>query len=107
MGQVLTAAAGQIPARKAAVAAGIPMNVPALTINKVCLPGISAIAMADQPIRAGEFDVVVAGGQESISQAQHMLEKRRAGFKYGDVTLRDHMAFDGCTASSPTGRWAT
>ena len=95
MGQVLTAGAGQIPARQAAVAAGIPMNVPALTINKVCLSGINAIAMADQLIRAGEFDVVVAGGQESMSQAPHMLEKSRAGFKYGDVTLRDHMAYDG------------
>lgn len=95
MGQVLTAGAGQIPARQAAVAAGIPMDVPALTINKVCLSGINAIAMADQLIRAGEFDVVVAGGQESMSQAPHLLEKSRAGFKYGDVTLRDHMAFDG------------
>jgi len=95
MGQVLTAGAGQIPARQAAVSAGIPMDVPALTINKVCLSGISAIAMADQLIRAGEFDVVVAGGQESMSQAPHMLEKSRAGFKYGDVTLRDHMAYDG------------
>lgn len=95
MGQVLTAGAGQIPARQAAVAAGIPMNVPALTINKVCLSGITAIAMADQLIRAGEFDVVVAGGQESMSRAPHMLEKSRAGFKYGDVTLRDHMAYDG------------
>ncbi|WP_037192178.1 acetyl-CoA C-acetyltransferase [Rhodococcus rhodochrous] len=95
MGQVLTAGAGQIPARQAAVAAGIPMDVPALTINKVCLSGINAIAMADQLIRAGEFDVVVAGGQESMSQAPHMLEKSRAGFKYGDVTLRDHMAYDG------------
>ncbi|MGI9210595.1 MAG: acetyl-CoA C-acetyltransferase [Rhodococcus sp. (in: high G+C Gram-positive bacteria)] len=95
MGQVLTAGAGQIPARQAAVAAGIPMDVPALTINKVCLSGINAIAMADQMIRAGEFDVVVAGVQESMSQAPHMLEKSRAGFKYGDVTLRDHMAYDG------------
>lgn len=95
MGQVLTAGAGQIPARQAAVAAGIPMNVPALTINKVCLSGITAIAMADQLIRAGEFDVVVAGGQESMSRAPHMLEGSRAGFKYGDVTLRDHMAYDG------------
>ncbi|MGW0045325.1 acetyl-CoA C-acetyltransferase [Rhodococcus sp. NPDC003348] len=95
MGQVLTAGAGQIPARQAAVAAGIPMSVPALTINKVCLSGINAIAMADQLIRAGEFDIVVAGGQESMSQAPHMLEKSRQGFKYGDVTLRDHMAYDG------------
>ncbi|MEV0945808.1 acetyl-CoA C-acetyltransferase [Rhodococcus sp. NPDC049939] len=95
MGQVLTAGAGQIPARQAAVAAGIPMGVPALTINKVCLSGSSAIAMADQLIRAGEFEVVVAGGQESMSQAPHMLERSREGFKYGDVTLRDHMAYDG------------
>ncbi|MEF9412449.1 acetyl-CoA C-acetyltransferase, partial [Rhodococcus sp. IITD102] len=95
MGQVLTAGAGQIPARQAAVAAGIPMDVPALTVNKVCLSGIDAIALADQLIRAGEFDVVVAGGQESMSRAPHLLEKSRAGFKYGDVTLRDHLAFDG------------
>ncbi len=95
MGQVLTAGAGQMPARQAAVAAGIPMNVPALSINKVCLSGIDAIALADQLIRAGEFDIVVAGGQESMSRAPHMLEKSREGFKYGDVTLRDHMAYDG------------
>ncbi|RQM33517.1 acetyl-CoA C-acetyltransferase [Rhodococcus ruber] len=95
MGQVLPAGAGQIPARQAAVAAGIPMDVPALTVNKVCLSGIDAIALADQLIRAGEFDVVVAGGQESMSRAPHLLEKSRAGFKYGDVTLRDHLAFDG------------
>ncbi len=95
MGQVLTAGAGQIPARQAAVAAGIPMAVPALTVNKVCLSGINAIALADQLIRAGEFDVVVAGGQESMTQAPHLLERSRAGFKYGDVTLRDHMAYDG------------
>ncbi|MEV6244140.1 acetyl-CoA C-acetyltransferase [Lentzea sp. NPDC051838] len=95
MGQVLTAGAGQIPARQAAVAAGIPMSVPALTINKVCLSGIDAIALADQLIRAGEFDVVVAGGQESMTQAPHLLPKSRSGFKYGDVTLQDHMAHDG------------
>ncbi|MGI5505095.1 acetyl-CoA C-acetyltransferase [Lentzea sp. CA-135723] len=95
MGQVLTAGAGQIPARQAAVAAGIPMNVPALTINKVCLSGIDAIALADQLIRAGEFDVVVAGGQESMTQAPHLLPKSRGGFKYGDVTMLDHMAHDG------------
>ncbi|UNQ41431.1 acetyl-CoA C-acetyltransferase [Prescottella equi] len=95
MGQVLTAGAGQMPARQAAVAAGIPMDVPALTINKVCLSGIDAIALADQLIRAGEFEIVVAGGQESMSRAPHMLEKSREGFKYGDVRLRDHMAYDG------------
>lgn len=95
MGQVLTAGAGQIPARQAAVAGGIPMDVPALTINKVCLSGIDAIALADQLVRAGEVDIVVAGGQESMSQAPHLLERSRTGFKYGDVTMRDHMAHDG------------
>ncbi|MFC5286264.1 acetyl-CoA C-acetyltransferase [Actinokineospora guangxiensis] len=95
MGQVLTAGAGQIPARQAAVAAGIPMSVPALTINKVCLSGLDAIALADQLIRAGEFDIVVAGGQESMTQAPHLLPKSRSGFKYGDVTMQDHMAYDG------------
>ena len=95
MGQVLTAGAGQIPARQAAVAGGIPMDVPALTINKVCLSGIDAIALADQLIRAGEFDIVVAGGQESMTQAPHLLTKSREGYKYGDVTMADHMAYDG------------
>jgi acetyl-CoA C-acetyltransferase len=95
MGQVLTAGAGQIPARQAAVAAGIPMDVPALTINKVCLSGLDAIALADQLIRAGEFEIVVAGGQESMTQAPHLLPKSRSGFKYGDVSLVDHMAYDG------------
>ncbi|KQU35978.1 MULTISPECIES: acetyl-CoA C-acetyltransferase [unclassified Rhodococcus (in: high G+C Gram-positive bacteria)] len=95
MGQVLTAGAGQIPARQAAHAGGIPLSVPALTINKVCLSGVDAIALADQMIRAGEFDIVVAGGQESMSLAPHMLEKSRSGFKYGDVTMKDHMAYDG------------
>lgn len=95
MGQVLTAAAGQMPARQAANGAGIPMTVPALNINKVCLSGIDAIALADQLIRAGEFDIVVAGGQESMTQAPHLLRKSREGYKYGDATLTDHMAYDG------------
>ena len=95
MGQVLAAAAGQIPARQAAVKGGIPMSVPALTINKVCLSGIDAIALADQLIRAGEFDVVVAGGQESMTQAPHVLTGSREGFKYGDTKLTDTMAYDG------------
>ncbi|MFD8498976.1 acetyl-CoA C-acetyltransferase [Amycolatopsis sp. NPDC059657] len=95
MGQVLTAGAGQIPARQAAVAAGIPMSVPALTINKVCLSGLDAIALADQLIRAGEFELIVAGGQESMTQSPHLLPKSRSGFKYGDTTLVDHMAYDG------------
>lgn len=97
MGQVLQAGAGQIPARQAAVKAGIPMNVPALTINKVCLSGLDAIALADQLIRAGEFDVVVAGGQESMTNAPHLLPKSREGYKYGAVEMLDAMAHDGLT----------
>jgi acetyl-CoA C-acetyltransferase len=95
MGQVLTAGAGQIPARQAAHKGGIPLSVPALTVNKVCLSGINAIAMADQLIRAGEFEVIVAGGMESMTNAPHLLLKSREGFKYGDVTMTDHMAYDG------------
>ncbi|MER7707572.1 acetyl-CoA C-acetyltransferase [Kitasatospora sp. NPDC097605] len=97
MGQVLQAGAGQIPARQAAVRAGIPMNVPALTINKVCLSGLDAIALADQLIRAGEFDIVVAGGQESMTNAPHLLPKSREGYKYGAIELLDAMAHDGLT----------
>jgi acetyl-CoA C-acetyltransferase len=97
MGQVLQAGAGQIPSRQAAVAAGIPMTVPSLTINKVCLSGLDAIALAAQLIRAGEFDVVVAGGMESMSQAPHLLPGSRRGFKYGNVELIDSMAHDGLT----------
>ena len=95
MGQVLTAGVGQMPARQAAVNAGIGMEVPALTVNKVCLSGLNAIALADQLIRAGEYDIIVAGGQESMTNAPHLLPKSRAGFKYGDVTMIDHMAYDG------------
>jgi len=95
MGQVLQAGAGQIPARQAAAKAGIPMTVPALTINKVCLSGLDAIALADQLIRAGEFEIVVAGGMESMTNAPHLLTGSRQGHRYGDVTLRDHMAYDG------------
>ncbi|OKK20560.1 acetyl-CoA acetyltransferase [Streptomyces sp. CB00455] len=97
MGQVLQAGAGQIPARQAAVKAGIPMNVPALTVNKVCLSGLDAIALADQLIRAGEFDIVVAGGQESMTNAPHLLPKSREGYKYGAVEMLDAMAYDGLT----------
>ncbi|MFB7670724.1 acetyl-CoA C-acetyltransferase [Kitasatospora purpeofusca] len=97
MGQVLQAGAGQIPARQAAVKAGIPLNVPALTINKVCLSGLDAIALADQLIRAGEFDIVVAGGQESMTNAPHLLPKSREGYKYGAIELLDAMAHDGLT----------
>ncbi|TQM71094.1 acetyl-CoA C-acetyltransferase [Actinomadura hallensis] len=97
LGQVLQAGAGQIPSRQAAVKAGIPMNVPSITINKVCLSGLDAIALADQLIRAGEFDVVVAGGMESMTQAPHLLPKSRGGYKYGSVEVLDHMAYDALT----------
>ncbi|MEV0781443.1 acetyl-CoA C-acetyltransferase [Streptomyces sp. NPDC050423] len=97
MGQVLQAGAGQIPARQAAVKAGIPMNVPALTVNKVCLSGLDAIALADQLIRAGEFEIVVAGGQESMTNAPHLLPKSREGHKYGAIEMLDSMAHDGLT----------
>src|ERR1700691_3479939 len=97
MGQVLQAGAGQIPARQAAVAAGVPMTGPALTINKVCLSGLDAIALAAQLIRAGEFDVVVAGGMESMSQAPHLLPGARKGFRFGSAELVDSMALDGLT----------
>lgn len=95
MGQVLQAGEGQIPARQAAIKGGVPMSVPALTVNKVCLSGLNAIALADQLIRAGECEVVVAGGMESMTGAPHLLPKSRSGFKYGDVTMLDHMAHDG------------
>jgi acetyl-CoA C-acetyltransferase len=95
MGQVLTAGAGQMPARQSAVGAGIGWDVPALSINKMCLSGIDSIALADQLIRAGEFDVVVAGGQESMTRAPHLLMDSRAGYKYGDFTVVDHLAYDG------------
>ena len=97
MGQVLTAGAGQIPARQAAVKAGIPMTVPAMTVNKVCLSGLEAIALADQLIRAGEFDILVAGGQESMTNAPHVLPKSREGHKYGAIEMLDSMAHDGLT----------
>jgi len=95
MGQVLQAGVGQIGARQAAVKGGIPMTVPALTVNKVCLSGIDAIALADQLIRAGEFDVVVAGGMESMTQAPHVLPKSREGTKFGDMKFIDSMSYDG------------
>jgi acetyl-CoA C-acetyltransferase len=97
MGQVLQAGAGQIPARQAAVAAGLPMSVPALTVNKVCLSGLDAINLAGQLIRLGEVDVAVAGGMESMTQAPHLLPKSRSGYKFGPVEVVDSMAVDGLT----------
>jgi acetyl-CoA C-acetyltransferase len=97
MGQVLQAGAGQITARQAAVAAGIGMDVPALTVNKVCLSGLDAIVLASQLVRLGEYDVIVAGGMESMTQAPHLLRGSRTGYKYGPVQLEDSMALDGLT----------
>jgi acetyl-CoA C-acetyltransferase len=97
MGHVIQAGAGQNPARPAAVAGGIPMSVPSFTLNKVCLSGLDAIALADQLIRAGEFEIVVAGGMESMTQAPHLLKGSRTGTKFGDATLVDSMAHDGLT----------
>jgi acetyl-CoA C-acetyltransferase len=97
MGQVLQAGAGQIPSRQAAVKAGIPMSVPSITINKVCLSGLDAIALAAQLIRAGEFEIVVAGGMESMTNAPHLLPGSRGGYTYGSVTMLDAMASDGLT----------
>ncbi len=94
MGQVILAGAGQNPARGASTGAGIPMNVPTITINKVCLSGLNAIALADQLVRAGEVDIVVAGGMESMTNAPHLLPNSRQGFKYGDTALVDSMAYD-------------
>ncbi len=97
MGQVLQAGAGQITARQAAVAAGIGMSVPAVTVNKVCLSGLDAIALASQLIRLGEHDVIVAGGMESMTRAPHLLPNSRAGYKYGPFEAQDSMALDGLT----------
>ena len=94
MGHVIQAGAGQITARQAAVKGGIPMDVPALTVNKVCLSGLNAIAMADQLISVGEFDVVVAGGMESMTNGPYLLPGARAGYRYGDNKIVDATAHD-------------
>ncbi len=95
LGHVLQAGQGQITARQAAVKGGIPMEVPALTINKVCLSGLTAIAMADQLIRAGEFEVVVAGGMESMTNAPYLLPRGRLGYRYGNAEVLDATFHDG------------
>jgi len=97
MGQVLQAGCGQNPARQSAIAAGIPWNVPAMTLNKVCLSGLSAVIDAARLVRLGEADVVVAGGQESMSRAPHLLPGSRQGWAYGSVAALDHAAHDGLT----------
>lgn len=97
MGQVLQAGCGQNPARQSAIAAGIPWTVPAMTLNKVCLSGLAAVIDAARLIRLGEASVVVAGGQESMSLAPHLLPGSRQGWPYGSVTVLDHAAHDGLT----------
>jgi acetyl-CoA C-acetyltransferase len=113
MGQVLLAGQGQITARQAAVKAGIPMSVPATTVNKVCLSGLNTIYLADLLIQAGEADVVVAGGMESMTNAPHVLPGARGGFRYGDAQLQDVVlhdglwcAFDDCAMGLGTERYA-
>ncbi len=95
MGQVLQAGQGQITARQAATKAGVPMDVPATTVNKVCLSGLNAIYLADLMIAAGEADVVVAGGMESMTQAPYLLPGARSGLRMGDATLIDSLMYDG------------
>src|ERR1700680_4660544 len=95
MGQVLQAGQGQITARQAAARAGIPMTVPALTINKVCLSGLNAVYLADQMIQAGDAEIVVAGGMESMTNAPYLLPKARAGYRMGNGELLDSLIQDG------------
>jgi acetyl-CoA C-acetyltransferase len=99
MGQVILAGQGQITARQAAAKAGIPMSVPATTVNKVCLSGLNTIYLADQMINAGDAEIVVAGGMESMTAAPHLLPGARAGFRLGDATLVDSMMYDGLTCA--------
>src|SRR5256886_4063816 len=99
MGQVLQGGAGQAPARQAAIGAGLPIEVPADTINKVCASSIRAIEIADSMVRAGDVEIVVTGGMESMSNAPYALKKARFGYKLGDGTLIDLMTHDGLTSS--------
>jgi acetyl-CoA C-acetyltransferase len=112
MGQVLMAGQGQVPSRQAAVKAGIPMSVPSVNVNKVCLSGLNTIYLADQMIAAGEADIVVAGGMESMTNAPYLAEGARGGFKYGNVELADAIikdglwcAFDSCLMGLGTDRY--
>jgi acetyl-CoA C-acetyltransferase len=99
MGQVLQGGAGQAPARQAAVGAGLPVEVPADTINKVCASSIRAVQIADQMIRSGDHSVIVAGGMESMTNAPYILKKARFGYRLGDGTLIDLMTHDGLTST--------
>lgn len=113
VGQVLMAGQGQVPSRQAAVKAGIPMRVPAVNVNKVCLSGLNAIYLADQMIAAGEADIVVAAGMESMTNAPYLADGARAGFRYGNTELRDAIiadglwcAFDACLMGLGTERYS-
>ncbi len=112
MGQVLMAGQGQVPARQAAATAGIPMRVPSVNVNKVCLSGLNAIYLADQMIRSGDADVVVAGGMESMTNAPYLARGARGGFRYGNTELEDAIirdglwcAFDACLMGLGTDRY--
>jgi acetyl-CoA C-acetyltransferase len=112
VGQVLMAGQGQVPSRQAAVKAGIPMSVPSINVNKVCLSGLNAIYLADQMIAAGEADIVVAGGMESMTNAPYLADGARGGFRYGNVELADAIikdglwcAFDACLMGLGTDRY--
>jgi acetyl-CoA C-acetyltransferase len=113
MGQVLMAGQGQVPSRQAAVKAGIPMNVPSVNINKVCLSGLNTIYLADQMIAAGEADIVIAGGMESMTNAPYLAAGARGGFRYGNAELADAIitdglwcAFDACLMGLSTERYS-
>ena len=113
MGQVLMAGQGQVPSRQAAAKAGIPMSVPSISINKVCLSGLNSIYMADQMIASGEADIVIAGGMESMTNAPYLAMGARSGFRVGDVSLLDAIqkdglwcAFDACLMGLGTDRYA-
>ena len=99
MGQVLMAGQGQVPSRQAAVKAGIPMSVPSVNVNKVCLSGLNSIYLANQMIAAGEADIVVAGGMESMTNAPYLADGARGGFRYGNTELRDAIIADGLWCS--------
>jgi acetyl-CoA C-acetyltransferase len=112
VGQVLMAGQGQVPSRQAAVKAGIPMSVPSINVNKVCLSGLNAIYLADQMIAAGDADIVVAGGMESMTNAPYLADGARSGFRYGNVELADAIikdglwcAFDACLMGLGTDRY--
>jgi acetyl-CoA C-acetyltransferase len=113
MGQVLMAGQGQVPSRQAAVKAGIPMSVPSVNVNKVCLSGLNTIYLANQMIAAGDADIVVAGGMESMTNSPYLADGARAGFRYGNTELRDAIiadglwcAFDACLMGLGTDRYA-